>query len=333
MSGYSQWARTALEQYPLRVSAGSARLRFLGHSENLTFRVEDADGSVYLLRLHHPVIAYFGGARQKPEMIASELLWLETLVREGGFDLQKPVRSRQGELVTLIQPEAGSSPTPCTLLTWLEGAHFSPAAPDALDLIRRFGALVAQMHNFASSWQPPEGFTRPRYDRRYFQRLFARLLRGVDLGVFSEDVYRIFRAVSLEVLGEIEALPRGPGSWGMIHADLHVGNFLVSGGKVFPIDFSFCGFGHYLYDVSICLVGGLKYDLRRAFLEGYRGERALPESARRAVESFALASALNYYAYQIDNPAEQNWLKRRLPDVAAGICQKYLRKEEILYEL
>ena len=59
-------------------------------------------------------------------------------------------------------------------------------------------------------------------------------------------------------MDEISQLPYDPDEWGMIHADLHVGNFLVNDQEIIPIDFSFCGYGHYLYDLSVCLTGGLK---------------------------------------------------------------------------
>lgn len=325
---FTAWAAAALQQYDLQAPS----LHFLGHSDNLTFRVQAQDGSIYLLRLHKPVLAYLNGIRQQPEAIEAELLWMEALSQDGGFALQQPVYTRAGERVSSIQVESGES-IPCTLLTWCPGQHFSLASPGAMEQLERFGALVARMHEFASRWSPPPGFTRPQYDQGYFQRLFARLLRGVNLGVFSEDVYRILRAVGMAFMDEIDALPTSPDHWGMIHADLHVGNFLVDGDNIYPIDFSFCGMGHYLYDVSICLAGGLKPNLRPAFLTGYRSVRPLPESDLRAVEAYALSGRLSYYAYQIDNPAERAWLQRRIPEVALGECTRFLKRESFLFDL
>lgn len=325
---FIEWAQQALSQYPIEDYA----LCFLGHSDNLTFRVTGPDGINSLLRLHTPVVQYLEGIRQLPEVIASELTWMEVLRLEGGFPVQQPFHTRDGSWVAVIEGEEGEI-IPCTLLSWLEGDHFLPAAPDAAKQVQRFGSLAARMHEFSVHWSPPAGFIRPQYDRDHFQRIFARLLRGADFGIFSEDIYRTLRAVGQSILSEIEALPSGSGDWGMIHADLHVGNFLVNGEQIVPIDFSFCGFGHYWFDVSVCLAGGLRADLRPAFLEGYRAVRPLPEADLRVIEAYALAGRLSYYAYQMDNPTERSWLTSRIPQVAAGECARFLSHESFLFDM
>ena len=114
-----------------------------------------------------------------------------------------------------------------------------------------------------------------------------------------------------------------------------VEGFLVAEGEpgIIPIDFSFCGFGHYLFDISVCLAGGLKASLTPAFLEGYRSVRPLPEEDFRAVEAYALSGRLSYYAYQVDNPVERKWLQRRIPEVAQNQVARFLRRERILFDL
>jgi Ser/Thr protein kinase RdoA (MazF antagonist) len=320
-----RWARAALSHYPLEIK----ELKFLGHSDNLTFRVEAVDDSLYLLRLHDPVTAYYQGMRQLPAAISSELAWMEALHHEGGVIVQRPVRSTAGELSVQVLVEQDRL-VPCTLLTWLEGAHFPPTAPDANLLIEHFGGLVARMHNFSAHWLPQQELARPRYDSDHFRRIFARLLRGVDLGIFSEAAYRVLRSVARQVTGEIDLLPYGPDDWGMIHADLHVGNFLINGQEIIPIDFSFCGYGHYLYDISVCLTGGLKPDMRQAFLHGYRSLRAIPEDNSRIIDAFALTSQLSYYAHLIEHPTEHKWLQAHLPQTVDNECRRFLRGEDLL---
>jgi Ser/Thr protein kinase RdoA (MazF antagonist) len=322
---FLRWARSALVQYPL----DAANLTFLGHSDNITFRVGDRQGMQYLLRLHDPVIPYYLGMRQLPEAIASELAWMEALLRQGGIHLQQPVPSTAGDPLVQITIEQGRR-LPCTLLTWLDGAHFSPAAGDGPEQVERLGALVAQMHEFSSRWSPPPGLVRPSYDLEHFRRIFARLLHGVDLGVFSEEMFWTLRSTARKIMDEIGQLSFDSEAWGMIHADLHVGNFLINGQEIIPIDFSFCGFGHYLYDLSVCLAGGLTPHLRQAFFRGYRGVRSLPESCFRAVEAYALVGKVSYYAYQIDNPAERKWLQAHIPLVVENECKRYLRGEGML---
>ncbi len=334
-------AQLALAQFPLR----GAALHFLGHSDNLTFRVDEAAGASYLLRLHYPVLHYWNGDRQNPEFIASELAWLEALAAEGTFNVQRPVRTRAGQLVALIpaaslpenSPAGEEEFIPATLLTWLEGTHFAPLSPGAVDQVICFGELVARLHDFSARWAPPPGFIRPWYDLDHFRRIFARLMHGVDLGVFSEETFWTLRAVSQAILQEIARLPFDPQHWGVIHADLHVGNFLVKAWPeencqraLVPIDFSFCGFGHYLFDLSVCLSGGLNATLRPAFLQGYRAIRPLAELDLRPIDAYALAGMFSYYAYQIDNPSERAWLQRRIPELVNHECRSFLQGQPVL---
>jgi len=42
-----------------------------------------------------------------------------------------------------------------------------------------------------------------------------------------------------------------------------------------------------------------------------------------------LAGVLGYCAFQIDNPAQMEWLTRRIPRLAAGECRSYLSGQTI----
>ncbi len=95
----------------------------------------------------------------------------------------------------------------------------------------------------------------------------------------------------------------------------------------------YCACTNRLHKLSIPLAGGLNAELRPLFLSGYRRLRSLPESSLRAVDAYALAGRVSYYAFQIDNPTEQAWLKTRIPRVAETICQRFIRGELILDDL
>ena len=69
-----QLAKEALNAYPIALPTTT----FLRHNENITFRVVDTrTNEAYLLRIHSPLAEAFRGERQLPEVIASELCWLE----------------------------------------------------------------------------------------------------------------------------------------------------------------------------------------------------------------------------------------------------------------
>jgi Ser/Thr protein kinase RdoA (MazF antagonist) len=68
-------------------------------------------------------------------------------------------------------------------------------------------------------------------------------------------------------------LSEGADNFGLIRTDLHLGNALFWRGEVRVIDFDDCGFGYWLYDITVAL-WELRYrndyeDFRSALIEGY----------------------------------------------------------------
>ncbi len=318
-------ALRALENYPLEVR----RVVPLRVSENMTWRVEDQQGHAYLLRIHRASSAALAGERQHPGAIQSELEWLAVL-SASGMPVQRPQRSRAGKYVAMM--ELDGLPVPCTLLSWLEGENYDPALHARPEVIENFARLTAFLHSEALIWTVPRGFTRPNYGVEHFQRLFASLHGGVERNLIAAEDWVILRHASERLLEDIEASCALVGQWGMIHADLHGGNLLVRGDEVLVIDFSLCGYGSFLFDLSIALVAGVPAEYRRVYLEAYRRYRPFSDDLLPTLEAYGLAGVLSYCAFQMDNPEQWEWLTGRIPRLAAGECMKYLNGQPIYLE-
>jgi Ser/Thr protein kinase RdoA (MazF antagonist) len=298
----------------------------LRRSDNLTWRVETTNGKVYLLRIHRSLNAAMAGARQRPDCIQSELNWLRAL-DEAGLEVQQPQRTRNDAWVAIV--EAHGRLTPCTLLSWLEGQLFDAKAHDRSEIARSFGSLSARLHKHALAWTPPPDFIRPAQDAAHFQRLFGQFRKGLQWGLIQSEDWPVLSEVCTRLVTDMEETEGIPRQWGLIHADLHTGNVLVRGARVLPIDFCLCGWGSLLFDLSIALFGGLPARLRPIFLEGYRALRPLPEELMPRVEMYGLVGLLGYCAYQIENPANHEWLVARIPRLVAAECKRYLAGQSI----
>ncbi|MGL4618230.1 MAG: hypothetical protein ACRCZS_04120 [Chroococcidiopsis sp.] len=94
---YDRIAKSALEQYGL----DRGQCCFLGHSGNVTFRVETQQGK-FLLRIHQAISSSHDDVWQKPEVIESELLWLAALHHDTKLVVQKPIINLQDRWVTPV---------------------------------------------------------------------------------------------------------------------------------------------------------------------------------------------------------------------------------------
>lgn len=303
---------------------------FIRHNENITFRVVDrARHAAYLLRIHRPASATYSGLRQRPEALASELLWLDALHRDTPLTVQRPVSNTRGDLVTTLQ--AGGETIPCTLLRWITGDELRLEGPKRSALAERLGVVVAHLHDHAAHWSQPEGFVRPIYDAEYFHRQPSLLSYGIEARVITEDDDAAIRETVQTIVALLSPRLSDPDHWGLIHNDLQGSNILAWRGDIRPIDFSLCGFGYYLSDLGTTLPS-LTRELRPFFLAGYRAHRCVDDADRRLIDGLFLLSRLGAYVFMLPDRANHEWLRDRIPRFVTNECQAFLGGRPLLFD-
>ncbi len=201
---------------------------------------------------------------REPQVIESELLWLNAIAHDTNITVPKPIQNRFGEWVTnFTQTETGLT-IPCSLLQWINGNHLS-GEPTSLQ-IKQLGTLMARLHQHSNSWSLPSGFSRPTHDVEQIKSATSQLGILVQNKVISAGDYQVFQNAAVQVQTFMAELQQTRSTWGLIHADLHQGNYLLHDEEVRPIDFSRCGFGFYLYDIGQA-VGDIEAPLRSHFLK------------------------------------------------------------------
>jgi Ser/Thr protein kinase RdoA (MazF antagonist) len=320
-------AQAALTYY----NVPNAQLTFLGQSQNTTFRVETPTGDKFLLRLHVGIEAAGDGShdvwRERP-VIESELLWLNAIAHNTELTVPQPVQNCLGEWVTSFASAEFGSSISCSLLQWVEGEHVD-GEPTAQQ-VRQLGTLMAQLHQHTSSWSLPSGFSRPTHDVKQLKSATSQLGVLVQSGTISIDDYQVFQKAATQVQEFMPCLQLTRDTWGLIHADLHQGNYIIHGEEVRPIDFSRCGFGFYLYDIGQSL-GDIEASLRLHFFEGYTSVRALPADYQSIVEAFFVGATVENFAFLSANPQEHEWLSRAVPYVVRNHLHPYLHGETFLF--
>ncbi|MGH2518078.1 MAG: phosphotransferase enzyme family protein [Ktedonobacterales bacterium] len=327
MSMYSTWAHSALAQYAI----GPSDLTFLRHNDNLTFHVAERDTTQrYLLRIHLPVTESFAGIRQQPAALVSELLWLEALAHDTSLTVQEPVKTTQGNLIATVQ--ASNRNIACTVLRWIDGEPLDPNEADAALHAERLGRVVALLHAHARSWTLPASFLRPSYDLKYFWQYMAAFDTGVSTGIINQHDYEALHETTASILTLLATISVDRDSWGLMHTDLHPGNYLLHRQEVRPIDFSLCGFGYLLFDLATVLAGHPS-TLRRPFLNGYARHQRLSENDTRLLEAFCLLSRMGAYVFMLSNPAEWDWLRARIPRFVAHECRLFRCQKSLLFDM
>ena len=293
-------AAAALERYDLRVQ----NLRLITNEFNAVFRV-DSDDHAYVLRVNLP-------NRRSLAEIKAEMRWLSALATETTVGVPSPVPATGGDLVVSVSAPGIPEPRHCVLFGWIGGIDLAARLTEAN--ITELGALTAQLHQHALSFDPPAGLR--RWDNPFPLDDHHVLL---DDGIVSPSD----RATFVAALGRIEAVlarlsdepPR------MIHGDLHQDNVRVANGRLFAIDFDDSLLGHPVQDIGVTfwnLQEEPNYEaLRHAFRRGYERHASWPEHNPGDIDTFVADRALMLIDYALQTTTADD----------AADTRKFIRKE------
>ncbi len=318
---FTKPAYKALEKYDLKVQD----VLYIQHSENVTFKVT-ASGKSYLLRLHKPLTPGMGSHGVNPEVIRSELRWVNSLLRNK-LPVPRPIRNHSGGFVTRVT--SGDGPLNCSVLGWLDGDLYTREM-ESEDTVAQIGRLVGKVHRHSNRWRLPKKFQRPVRDAAYFSKVVDSLLPAVDDGRIN---YLDFKAMQTSVQELIQLLPssrKSRATVGLIHGDLHRGNFIIHNGEIRLIDFSLCAVGHFSYDLGTCL-SNISPALHPVFLENYERFFPLPKDFERIIEGFFIASYAATFSYWLENPEAQETLVQRVPYISQQFASRFNRDERFWF--
>lgn len=228
----------ALRQFPIKVKS----LDFIQHGENTTYKVSDTKNNRYLLRIHRM------GYHSKDGII-EELKWLERLSKTTEIVSPIPLKTIHNSYIATDNLEIGNEQRNVTLLKWVEGRQIQKSISNVH--VKEIGKLTAELHSNTKNkkvihrnYWSSEGLAGPK-------PFMGPMDSIAGLNSKQQQVLNEARIIVFDRLSKYEK--RYPQKMGLIHADLHFGNFFLKNNKISPIDFDDCGYGFHMYDLAVTI--------------------------------------------------------------------------------
>ena len=253
IAAYSEWTlaqqkalwRQLADQALARWGLGAPTLTWLGYGGNAVFKVQ-SDAGEYVLRLQPAWRVNFRQAR-------SELAWLKAIRQMSDLRAPCPVAaSAKNHAALLVEVAHPQLPPPhsalACLFEFIHGAS-KPAADLRCADLRAIGRYLARLHTRAQI-SPPAGFDRPRLAAQGLFGGGSPYAPQRNDQILTTAQQEVCQAVARAVETVWSQLHRQDAAFGLIHADLLAKNILFTEAGIAALDFEYCGWGCYLYDLA-----------------------------------------------------------------------------------
>jgi len=267
------------------------------------------NGRNYVLRLTPPNDDIDVAAQR------SILAWMAYLAAHGAF-VPEPLPSKNENLVEVISSPEGE--WLAVAFTQAEGILSEEIPLDQWDDVQfqTLGRSIGKMHAIARGYEPSKDVSHIEWETG--GNLFNRQI---------ENEHWLKERQS-HLLEKICALPRPADAYGLVHCDLHFGNFFVETRKqiVTLIDFDDCAYGWFVMDIAVLLfdilvlypgtdkdVYGLNF--LRNFLTGYLTENQLSMFWLEQLPLFLKLLEINIYDLVAKSSPDDagEWGKKFMP--------------------
>jgi len=298
------------------------RAALLNHSENHTFRVDCSAGRSFMLRVHRT-------GYQSGQSIDSELAWLLALRADTAIPVPQPIAGGDGRLLQAFRGPDGTDHL-AVLFDYIAGDE-PTLEGNLVGLFGTLGRYAATLHRHAASWQRPAGFARRSWQASTILDADGpwgdwRLAPGVN--AYNRPILDRLDATLWMRLAEYGL---DPARYGLIHADMRLGNLLVDGDVVSLIDFDDCGFCWFTYDFAAAIsfheTHPLVPALKAAWLAQYQAVRPLDGMDIGSINAMVMLRRMSLLAW-IGSHAETGLAQQHAPGFADGtadLAERYLR--------
>jgi Ser/Thr protein kinase RdoA (MazF antagonist) len=255
-----------------------------GGYQNTVYQFEKGEAA-YILRVSD-------AARRTKEQVEDEVQWL-IFLRENNVHVAAPIRnvhqayvkSSQKNHIIAFQKAKGKLVDVHNISVWNEA------------LFKKWGSLIGKLHRLSSE-KPLVLSNRPAWINDNPDLL------GLGTRLESEEMREVYKRLQ----GKLQGFEKKEITFGLIHNDLHQGNFYYDGEDITLFDFDDCAYHWYAYDIAVSFYhafwqgtsanpGAENFgeDFMRAFMDGYKAEHNIDKDLLRQIPLFLKIRELYLY--------------------------------------
>jgi Ser/Thr protein kinase RdoA (MazF antagonist) len=301
-----------------RFGVAPSDLASLAAFENFVYECTGPDGTDIVLRVSH-------SSRRTLDYTLGEIEFVRYLAA-AGLPVAKPVLAESGQFVERIEDTDPGAYFVATAFERAPGHVFDDAPPLRerfwnAHLFRELGRIFGRLHERAQSYKP---------SKASFKRQEWHEYDVVDVDRFAPKDELLVRERTAAIMKRLDALPRTPDAYGLIHADLHPRNFCFDEGLITVFDFDNCEYAWFVKDIAVILFYVARGEapehrdeavaaFMTPFMEGYRERRPCDAAALAAIpDMLALQRSMNYALFHqyrdqdnVDDGARDAWQRFR----------------------
>ncbi len=208
------------------------KLKPLGDFENFVYEYENNERN-FILRVTH-------SSHRNTNLVRAELDWISYL-SQNGVSIPNAILSENDELVEVVEAENSY----CIIVAFEKAKGTHPKDDDwNANLFQKWGQIVGQIHNLTKRYKPDNLFKREQW---YEDDMFNK----IDKYIPSSQSIVIKKCNKL--IEHLYNLPTDEDSYGLIHTDVHQGNFFIYNGEITLFDFDDCSYKWFASDIAITL--------------------------------------------------------------------------------
>lgn len=313
-----------MSQYKGPEQALMERAKHLWNAKGVLTLIRGNENWVYSLDGTSLIFRFTADYHRSEKELEGELEWIQYL-SEKKCHVVTPVLSKHNKFVHAL------SDTWCVVVfQTAPGTPLTEESQFTERVFRDWGFCIGAFHKHTKLYKPAV-IKRPHWDEDDGFRLSQMIIP-----VLGEDHEMVL--IFKNLVQELRALPKAPDTFGLIHADLHQGNFFVTErGEFVAFDFDDSIYCWFLYDLAIPMAtmdlsflrGRFQTNLRRyqdVFLEGYARQETMTGNVEQGLETFVRYRFAHTYLWAASRLHLQRTNDIDIIKELMSCCQTYFRK-------